>query len=167
MAYACVGVLFVVQLLGGVLCSPAGTPKSNVLVSIETVADIGAYRRAHPELTLVDVPLQATKLVGQGDASGRQQIVYTLGSRTAGDRLVGLSSDNKSWSSPQDVKLNLQYPTAGSGAVVSYVEVVVNQSTAQGRGYVVSGGVGQRYVQLVIEAYSTVYFNYSAAIYGF
>lgn len=80
---------------------------------------------------------------------------------------MATSQDGASWATLQDVTLNLRYPQAGTGAVVSYVQVVVNQSSNQGRGYVVSGGVGQRYIQLVIEAYSTSYFQYNAQIYGY
>ncbi|EAT33840.1 AAEL013885-PA [Aedes aegypti] len=125
---------------------------------IEVVQDIAAFKAAHPELDVV--PLEVAR-------STRQQIVYTLGNRLSGDRLVGTSQDGTSWSSLQDVTLNLRYPQAGSGAVVSYVQVVVNQSSNQGRGYVVSGGIGQRYIQLVIEVYSTSYFQYNAQIYGY
>uniref|UniRef100_A0AAG5DWB9 Uncharacterized protein n=1 Tax=Anopheles atroparvus TaxID=41427 RepID=A0AAG5DWB9_ANOAO len=148
-----------VQLLLTVIASSVD---GDVHISIEAVPDIDAFRRANPEHIVA--PLQSHLAKG---ATGRQQIVYTLGSRAAGDRLVGLASDNMAWATPQNVKLELQYPTAGVGAYLSYVEVVVSQSSANGRGYVVSGGVGQRAVHLVIEAYDTVYFNYAAGIYGF
>lgn len=41
------------------------------------------------------------------------------------------------------------------------------QSTNIGRAYVVSGGIGQRRVSLVIEAQSTLYFSYRASIFGY
>ncbi|KFB36768.1 AGAP000570-PA-like protein [Anopheles sinensis] len=153
-----------VHLLGSASCVPL-PDEAQVLgsiVTIETVPDIDAFIRANPELTVVQLPATKAEV-----AEGRQQIVYTLGYHTANERLIGLSSDNKEWSTPQNVKLDLQYPTAGVGDVVSYVEVVVNQSTSNGSGYLVSGGVGQRYVRLVIEAYGTTYFYYQAAIYGY
>ncbi|XP_058127776.1 uncharacterized protein LOC131290424 [Anopheles ziemanni] len=159
----CLGIALV-QLLGSASCVPS-SEEAQVLrsvVTIETVSDIDAFRRANPELTVAKLPSTKAEV-----AEGRQQIVYTLGYHIANERLIGLSSDNKSWSTPQNVKLDLEYPTVGSGNVVSYVEVVVNQSTPNGVGYLVSGGVGQRHVRLVIEAYGTTYFNYNAAIYGY
>lgn len=126
--------------------------------TLEVIEDIAAFKAAHPELDVV--PLESYR-------NARQQIVYTLGNRVSGDRLVATSQDGQSWATLQDVTLNLRYPQAGTGAVVSYVQVVVNQSSNQGRGYVVSGGVGQRYVQLAVEAYRTSYFNYNAQVYGY
>lgn len=156
------------QQLGSITCTPVKTESalsSAVQVSIEAVPDLSAFQKAHPDLTIV--PLTARSEIATNDGSGRLQIVYSVGAHTSGERLVGLSSDNKSWSTQQDVRLDVQYPTAGVGAVVTYVEVVVNQSNPQGRGYIVSGGVGQRSIRLVVEAYSTTFFSYTAAIYGF
>jgi hypothetical protein len=80
---------------------------------------------------------------------------------------VAQKSENQSWPTLQDVQLVLTYPQSGSGAVVTYVIVTVNQNSAAGRGYITGGGVGQRYIQIVIEGQSTSYFNYSAQIYGY
>ncbi|XP_053681534.1 uncharacterized protein LOC128732314 [Sabethes cyaneus] len=124
---------------------------------IEIVKDITAFKAAHPELELV--PMEVSR-------SPRQQIIYTVGGRVSGDRLVGTSQDSQSWSTPQDVTLTLSYPQSGTGAVVSYVQVVVSQSSSLGDGFVVAGGIGQRYIQLVIVAYNTTFFNYIAQIYG-
>jgi len=63
--------------------------------------------------------------------------------------------------------LTLQYPTSGTGAVLTFIRVTVDQSTNIGQGYVVAGGIGQRAIIIVIEAYSTTYFNYVAEIYGY
>ncbi|KXJ78385.1 hypothetical protein RP20_CCG004765 [Aedes albopictus] len=156
----------------GVAIASVEEEHAQIEAKIEIVQDIAAFKAAHPELDVV--PLEVS-------GSARQQIVYTLGNRLSGsysrkcnilifnvgDRLVATSQDGASWATLQDVTLNLRYPQAGTGAVVSYVQVVVNQSSNQGRGYVVSGGVGQRYIQLVIEAYSTSYFQYNAQIYGY
>ncbi|KXJ84397.1 hypothetical protein RP20_CCG009866 [Aedes albopictus] len=142
----------------GVAIASVEEEPAQIEAKIEIVQDIAAFKAAHPELDVV--PLEVAR-------NNRQQIVYTLGNRLSGDRLVATSQDGASWATLQDVTLNLRYPQAGTGAVVSYVQVVVNQSSNQGRGYVVSGGVGQRYIQLVIEAYSTSYFQYNAQIYGY
>ncbi|XP_053678030.1 uncharacterized protein LOC128728431 [Anopheles nili] len=166
-ALTCLGLVSLMQLLVIVSGGPVeeSTTLPAMLVSIETVSDIREYRKAHADLTIE--PLAVRSVVNQAGGNNRKQIVYTLGARFSGDQLVAISSGGKSWTSPQDIKLNLQYPTTGVGASVTYVEVIVDQSSELGQGYVVSGGVGQRFIQLVIEAYNTVYFNYSAAIYGF
>ncbi|XP_055617469.1 uncharacterized protein LOC129762895 [Toxorhynchites rutilus septentrionalis] len=133
-------------------------PLDTIEARITLVDDIAAFKAANPQVELV--PLQVAR-------DARLQIVYTLGNRVSGDRLVASGQDGQSWSSLQDVSLNLRYPQSGTGSVVSFVQVVVNQSSNQGRGYVAAGGIGQRYIQLVIEALNTSFFNYSAQIYGY
>lgn len=122
------------------------------------VDDIEKYKEEHPGVVLVelDKPTQQPR-VG---------IRYTLGNRIGGDGLVAQKSDYTSYAGPRDVQLVLTYPTSGSGAVVTYVQVDVNQSTNLGRGYVAAGGIGQRFIQVVIEARGTTYFQYNALIYG-
>lgn len=44
-----------------------------------------------------------------------------------GDRVVGTASGSQSWGSPQDVKLTLQYPKSGVGAVVTFIQIPVEQ----------------------------------------
>ncbi|XP_058064185.1 uncharacterized protein LOC131213952 [Anopheles bellator] len=163
------GALAVVLALGGVICTPLADtgPASEALLvgSLEfgpSAAD-GTLRSSNQAAGQV---LESTQLDRSDAVANRHQIVYTLGGRRPGDRLVGLSSDSKFWSTAQDVKLDLQYPQAGVGAVVTYVEVTVDQSSQAGTGYVVAGGIGQRFVRLVIEAYGTQHFTYTAAIYG-
>lgn len=53
----------------------------------------------------------------------------------AGDRLVASNSQSQQWAALQDVTLTLTYPRAGTGYIVSYVEVNVDQ-------------VGQRFVNI-------------------
>lgn len=45
----------------------------------------------------------------------------------AGDTLVGTSGENNSWSQPRDVVFKLSYPANGTGAIVTYVQIDVNQ----------------------------------------
>ena len=44
-----------------------------------------------------------------------------------GDRLVGTGSANQRWNRPQNVRATLNYPSNGMGAVVTYLEISVNQ----------------------------------------
>uniref|UniRef100_A0A336LBT0 CSON006441 protein n=1 Tax=Culicoides sonorensis TaxID=179676 RepID=A0A336LBT0_CULSO len=125
---------------------------------IVLVDDINKFRAAHPDLEL-------TELV-RSEKQPRNSIRYTLGARVVGDTLVATKSDFASYGTAQNVKLTLTYPTSGTGAVVTHVLVDVQQSSNVGKGYVTGGGIGQRYIQIVIEAQSTTYFGYSAYIYG-
>lgn len=84
-----------------------------------------------------------------------------------GDRLLAQDQAQQSWSKPQDVTKNLYYPQHGIGAVVTYLEISVDQSTNLGQARVIGGGIGQRHISVVIEARSTLYFAYRAQIYGY
>jgi len=99
--------------------------------------------------------------------SPKLQINYRLGLRISGDRLVATAAGSNSWTSAQDVKLALSYPKTGIGAIITYLQVIVEQSTNIGRGYVTSGGIGQRQITVVIEGNQTLYFKYSSEIYGY
>ncbi|XP_055540345.1 uncharacterized protein LOC129727011 [Wyeomyia smithii] len=147
----------ILALVAFVLAEEVQQPAGGIESRIEVVQDIAAFKAANPDVDLI--PMEVAR-------SPRQQFVYTLGGRVNGDRLVGSLQDGQSWSILQDIALTLRYPQSGVGAVVSYVQVVVNQSSNLGQGYVVAGGIGQRYIQMVIEAYRTSYFNYNAQIYG-
>lgn len=83
-----------------------------------------------------------------------------------GDRLVANLSERNQWSQPQDVTFTLTYPKTGLGAVITYVQIDVNQSTNVGRGFVVAGGLGQRNIKVVIEAKGTTYFEQHSQIFG-
>ncbi|XP_031628629.1 uncharacterized protein LOC116344295 isoform X2 [Contarinia nasturtii] len=110
-------------------------------------------------------PLIKEKL--SDNESTKLQINYRLGNRIAGDRLVATAAGSNSWTSAQDIKLTLNYPKTGIGSIVTYLQVIVEQSTNIGRGYVTSGGIGQRQITVVIEGNQTLYFKYNAEIYGY
>lgn len=132
---------------------------STCKTEIVLVDDIEDYKKDNPEVELeaLEVPLPQPR-VG---------IRYTLGFRQADDKLVAQKSDFTSYAGPRDVQLVLTYPSnGGQGSIVTFVQVEVNQSTNKGRGYVSSGGIGKRSIQIVIEAKKTTYFEYNASIYG-
>jgi len=63
--------------------------------------------------------------------------------------------------------LSIKYPVSGTGAVVTFVQVLITQDNGTtGRGYVVAGGIGSRYIQLIVEAWNTAYIRYDILIYG-
>ncbi|XP_055846531.1 uncharacterized protein LOC129912309 [Episyrphus balteatus] len=100
------------------------------------------------------------------DLENRGLISYKIGQRVPNDRLVSRVSDSIYWNVPQNVQLRVEYPSKGIGAVVSFVECNVNQSSENGRAYIISGGYGQRNICFVIEAFSTFWFNYDCTIWG-
>lgn len=83
-----------------------------------------------------------------------------------GDRLVAHGAQKQSWPQPHNVATTLSYPSNGVGAQVTYVAIQVNQSTNLGQAYILTGGIHQRSISIVVEAYNTIYMNYVAAIYG-
>lgn len=53
--------------------------------------------------------------------------------------------------------------------IVREINLDINQfqSTNIGQAYVVSGGIGQGQIGVVIEARQTLYFSYEVAVYGY
>ncbi|XP_055694759.1 uncharacterized protein LOC129796665 [Lutzomyia longipalpis] len=96
----------------------------------------------------------------------RGQINYSVGARQRGDRLVGTTSGKKSWPRPQNVALEIRYPTSGVGALVTYVSVNISQSTNLGQAYITRGGIHQRNITVVVEALGTTFVNYVCNIFG-
>lgn len=91
--------------------------KDNTVI-VQGVDNIDNFQREHPELTLEELDVLSNV---------RGQMVYTLGNRAAGDRLVGKAARKQTWSTKQNVKIQLTYPSRGVGAMVTYVHIVVNQ----------------------------------------
>lgn len=52
------------------------------------------------------------------------------------------------------------------GAVVTYIDITVLQTSNVGRAYIASGGLEQRHVTIVVEANNTNTFNLDALLYG-
>ncbi|XP_062556052.1 uncharacterized protein LOC134220914 [Armigeres subalbatus] len=153
-----VSILVLALAFGLVTASVENNPPQLIKAKLVVVPDIATFKATHPELDVV--PLNATK-------SNRSQIVYTVGQRLPGDQLVSTTQDYSSSDTLQDVALYLRYPESGTGAVVTFVEIVVNQSSNQGHAHIVSGGVGEHFIELVVEAYGTSYFQYSVQVYGY
>lgn len=80
---------------------------------------------------------------------------------------MATDAQSQQWSQTRDVNTNLHYPLNGVGAVITYLEVTCDQSSFLGQAFIVSGGIGQRQIAIVIEARQTLYFSYRAAIFGY
>ena len=129
-------------------------------VKVAVVDNISKYLLSNPNTTVTPLATNSNARLNQN--------VYTLGSRMSGDRLVAIDSGSAQYPSKQNLELTVWYPAEGIGAVVTHVYIAITQDNGtSGRGYVVSGGIGQRYIQIIVEAWNTAYIRYSYSIYGF
>ncbi|XP_055837320.1 uncharacterized protein LOC129905776 [Episyrphus balteatus] len=98
----------------------------------------------------------------------RIPVHYTFGNRDPSrDYLVSSGGGYKSSSSPQTFQLHLNYPSYGQGALITYVEIDVEQSSSDGHAYITSGGVKERNIRILVDAKSTTWFKYNFKIYGY
>lgn len=54
-------------------------------------------------------------------------MIKLIVSRISGDRLVASATGSQQWGTTQDVKLTLTYPRSGTGAVVTFIQIPVEQ----------------------------------------
>ncbi|XP_017113472.1 uncharacterized protein LOC108136659 [Drosophila elegans] len=156
-------VILLTALLG---CLVSGGAAGKIRVDsseVRVVKDIHVFAAQHPGLRIQALD----KEVVPGKARvGSQTLRYNLGARIPSDRLVAQAADTFEYPRAQDVSLQLTYPEQGAGAIVSYVELLCTQDTSDGSAYVVAGGIGQRYISIVLEASSTKNFSYQVQYYG-
>lgn len=137
----------------------ASEEKPQAEVKLLVVQNINDYLQANPNATLI--PLQMSH---QAKLS---QNLYSIGARRPGDRLVGTDSGWAQYPSKQNLELSVWYPSNGVGAVVTYVQILITQDTGtSGKGYVTAGGIGQRYIKIIVEAWNTAYARYDYSLYG-
>lgn len=148
-------IIFAILLIG----SQADEDLKDGKVEIQVVDSIKNFIRDNPDVSLMEMTL---------DSSPRlKQILYTVGARKSGDRIVATDGNWAQYPSKQNLELSLWYPLNGVGAVITYVQVLINQDDGTfGRGYVVSGGIGQRNIKIVVEAWNTAFIRYDFTIFG-
>ncbi|KAH8409121.1 hypothetical protein KR009_008328 [Drosophila setifemur] len=151
-------------LLGCFVAGGAAGVLPSVNARITVVQDIHAFVAQHPGLKLQ--PMEKHLVEGKARDAGSQTLRYNLGARMQGDSLVAQGADTFSYPQPQDVSMQLTYPENGAGAIVTYVQLLCTQDSDDGTAYVVAGGIGQRYISIVLEASSTRNFSYQAQYYG-
>ncbi|XP_017041905.1 uncharacterized protein LOC108088569 [Drosophila ficusphila] len=156
--------LILLSVLLGCLVSGGAAGKIRVdSHEIRVVKDINLFVAQHPGLRVQALD----KEIVPGKARvGDQTVRYNLGARIPSDRLVAQSADTFEYSRSQDVSLQLTYPESGAGSIVSYVELLCTQDNNDGNAYVVAGGIGQRYISIILEASNTKNFSYQAQYYG-
>ncbi|BFG00099.1 uncharacterized protein DMAD_00174 [Drosophila madeirensis] len=144
-----------------VAASPARQLDGTTVREITVVKDVRSFAATRPGLKIQRLAKQPA--IARG---GVESVRYTLGSRTTGDGLVAQGADVFSYPSSQDVSVQLTYPEEGAGAIVTYVELICTQDNSEGNAYVVAGGIGQRFISIILEASQTRNFSYQAQYYG-
>ncbi|XP_016986638.1 uncharacterized protein LOC108049819 [Drosophila rhopaloa] len=156
--------LILLTALLGCLVSGGAAGKIRVDSSeIRVVKDIHVFASQHPGLRIQ--ALEKEIVPGKARA-GSQTVRYNLGARIPSDRLVAQTADAFEYPQAQDVSLQLTYPEQGAGAIVSYVELLCTQDSSEGTAYVVAGGIGLRFISIVLEASNTRNFSYQVQYYG-
>lgn len=67
------------------------------------------------------------RAVTTGSVAATTTITYRLGNRVSGDRVIASTSAGQQWAVAQNITQNLVYPRAGVGAIITYVEIIVDQ----------------------------------------
>ncbi|KAH8323795.1 hypothetical protein KR067_001027 [Drosophila pandora] len=149
-------------LLGCLVASGAASvlPSTRILV----VKDIKEFAVQHPGVHLQ--AMEKEVVPSKAREAGSLTVRYNLGARIGGDRLVAQGADTFNYSQLQDVSLQLTYPESGTGAIVSYVQILCTQDDSDGSAYVIAGGIGQRLISIVLEAKNTRNFSYHVEYYG-
>ncbi|KAH8267087.1 hypothetical protein KR018_002146 [Drosophila ironensis] len=142
----------------------AGALPASLPGRIIVVKDIHAFAALHPGLKIQ--ALEKETAPGKARGVGAETVRYSIGARIPGDSLVAQGADTFDYERPQDVSLQLTYPENGTGAIISHVQLLCTQDNNDGSAYVVAGGIGQRYISLVLEASDTQNFSYQAQYYG-
>ncbi|KAL7734692.1 hypothetical protein ACLKA6_010986 [Drosophila palustris] len=94
-------------------------------------------------------------------------LTWTLGSRQTGDATVYAIAEPIQWFDDYyNPLLTVQYPTSGSGKIVTYVSIFVQQSSPLGEAYVIEGGIGQRNIKFYVQGYFTHFWSWDIKIYG-
>ncbi|XP_011177159.1 uncharacterized protein LOC105208808 [Zeugodacus cucurbitae] len=127
---------------------------------ITVVKDINEFKKNHPGLALVALKKENSK------ARSGSTVEYKLGGRVQGDSLVAQIADAFVYEEPKDVTVQLTYPQSGTGSIVTYVEISCEADSSAGNAYVIAGGIGQRFISIVLESTQTETFFYSAQFFG-
>ncbi|XP_034483690.1 uncharacterized protein LOC117788875 [Drosophila innubila] len=92
---------------------------------------------------------------------------WTIGSRQTGDAVVYSNAQPIQWfDNFSNLKLIVTYPKTGSGKIVTYVSIELQQSNRLFHAYVFDGGIGERNIELYVQAYHTRLFSWDIKIYG-
>ncbi|KAI9581770.1 hypothetical protein GQX74_010087 [Glossina fuscipes] len=111
--------------------------------------------------------LRVMPLQKQRKSSPVWAVRYMLGIKGENDHLLAQLADASDYPAKKDVSVDLLYTEkGGTGDILTYIEIDTLQDTQEGNAHVVSGGIGQRSIHIVLEAKQTERFSYNAHFYG-
>jgi hypothetical protein len=126
-------------------------------VKVIAVNNITDYIQSNPNATAI--PMKRSR---------ETQNLHRLGARLSGDRLVAKNCGSDQYPSKHDLELSICYPKSGDGAILTYVQIsMIQDFETYGQAYVIDGGIGQRLIKIVVEAWNTAYLEYDYSLYGY
>lgn len=105
----------------GVQLTPLASKIVNTTPYIQRVYPFGARVLGKSWTNLVDLFLYEFE---------RNYTILFLHFEILGDRILATDHAQQQWGTPQDVTKNLYYPAQGIGAVITYLEIIVDQVNA-------------------------------------
>lgn len=98
-------------------------------------------------------------------ASSTYRIVHNFGSRVKADYSVYNETVNRKYGYITNASALLGYPKV-FGKNVTFVQVVVQQSSKLNNAYIYSGGIGQNFISINITGINTSFLNTSFYVFG-
>jgi len=108
--------------------------------------------------------LEILQLRQSSEVAGQRQ--FKFGKRVDGDKVVGTFTRNITYSRIRDMKTSLVYPFSGTGRTLTYIMIDVDQTSDVVRARVARGGIGQNFIEIIVEAEKILNFNCEAKFYG-
>lgn len=90
---------------------------------------------------------------------------YIGGKRQNGDILQAQGYDITRSAQPKDVELEIKIEPQRK-FYITYISLLVDQSSSIGQAYIEDGGIGQNYMTLIIEARETKFLEYQINVFG-
>ncbi|KAM7347427.1 uncharacterized protein ACRADG_006985 [Cochliomyia hominivorax] len=127
---------------------------------IKTVTDETRYTVLHPN---------ATYRPFDRAVHAKGNIIFTIGERIDGDRLLVTYIEQDAYNLLTDIEVSIWYPAEGhDGQIISRIEIVTDLSTSDAETYFVNGGgIGDTYCEILMAANRTFNFGYQILIFGY
>lgn len=94
-----------------------------------------------------------------------EQKWYIGGKRVQGDSFKTDTANKYDFPETRDFHLELKFPKQND-FYITHISCLVEQSSSIGRAYIVDGGIGLNFMNLVFEAKRTRYFYYIVYVFG-
>lgn len=88
-------------------------------------------------------------------------------SKKIGDQLADQQEDSDDFPAARDVEATISYPTSSTGLTLTYINILVEQSSEDGKAYVTQGGINQKFADILVIANATTHYAHSGAFYGY